>query len=119
MSVTKKKIEKLFPHNDFDNLEPQLNLLSTIRVPKNLLYLTDTLPKPNYSSDTHKMSEAEELLRRRTYEGSQMLPDINNSYQNDETLRKNSDKRSKYNDKISANGSVGASGHPLATDGSV
>jgi len=79
MSVTKKKIERLFPDNDFDNLEPQLNLLSTIRVPKNLLYLTDRLPKPNYASEAHKMREAEEMLRWRTYEGSQMLPDINNS----------------------------------------
>ena len=46
MAPVRKKIDKLFPDNDFDNLEPQVNLLSTIRVPKNLLYLTDRLPKP-------------------------------------------------------------------------
>ena len=46
MAIVRKKIDKLFPDNDFDNLEPQINLLSTIRVPKNLLYLTDRLPKP-------------------------------------------------------------------------
>ena len=55
-----------------------MNLLSTIRVPKNLLYLTDRLPKPAYDSDSHKRREQEELLRWRTYEGtqplSQMLP---------------------------------------------
>jgi len=47
-----------------------LNLLSTIRVPKNLLYLTDRLPKPQYDSDERRRREQEELLRRRTYEGS-------------------------------------------------
>jgi len=47
-----------------------LNLLSTIRVPKNLLYLTDRLPKPLYDSDERRRREQEELLRRRTYEGS-------------------------------------------------
>jgi hypothetical protein len=51
-----------------------MNLLSTIRVPKNLLYLTDRLPKPNYDPD-RSLREKEEMLRRRTYEGSQMLPD--------------------------------------------
>lgn len=51
-----------------------MNLLSTIRVPKNLLYLTDRLPKPNYDPDK-SLREKEEMLRRRTYEGSQMLPD--------------------------------------------
>jgi hypothetical protein len=57
-----------------------MNLLSTIRVPKNLLYLTDRLPKPMYDSSSHKRREQEELLRRRTYEGtqplSQMLPEL-------------------------------------------
>lgn len=43
--------ERLFP--DFYDEEPigQNALLSTIRVPKNLLYLTDRLPKPSYSKD--------------------------------------------------------------------
>ena len=45
LPIVRKKIEKLFPE-DFDNIELQLNLLSAIRVPKNLLYLTDRLPKP-------------------------------------------------------------------------
>jgi len=63
MSIVKKKIERLFPDNQFDVEEPQLNLLSTIRVPKNLLYLTDRLPKPNYGSEGHRMREQEEILR--------------------------------------------------------
>jgi hypothetical protein len=40
-----------------------MNLLSTIRVPKNLLYLTDRLPKPMYDSDDRKRREKEENLR--------------------------------------------------------
>ena len=40
-----------------------MNLLSTIRVPKNLLYLTDRLPKPAYDSDARHRREQEELLR--------------------------------------------------------
>jgi NIMA (never in mitosis gene a)-related kinase len=78
MPVVRKKVEKLFGNDFFFDEEPQMNLLSTIRVPKNLLYLTDRLPKPMYDSAEHDRREKEELLRRRTYEGnggSQMLPD--------------------------------------------
>lgn len=64
MSIIRKKIEKLFPEQAFDDAETQqMNLLSTIRVPKNLLYLTDRLPKPNYGSEHQKMREQEEVLR--------------------------------------------------------
>ena len=49
-----------------------------------------------------------------------MLPDINTSQNgSQEVLIRNSDKRSKYADKSSANGSIGASGHLATTDGSV
>lgn len=46
MPIVRKKMDKLFPRDSFDDEDPQMNLLSTIRVPKNLLYLTDRLPKP-------------------------------------------------------------------------
>ena len=46
----------MFP-DDFEDVEPQMNLLSTIRVPKNLLYLTDRLPKPAYGSDERRRRE--------------------------------------------------------------
>lgn len=46
MPIVRKKIEKLFPNDIFEDQNAELNLLSTIRVPKNLLYLTDRLPKP-------------------------------------------------------------------------
>ena len=43
--------EKLFKDDFYDDFTPHNNeLLSTIRVPKNLLYLTDRLPKPSYDS---------------------------------------------------------------------
>ena len=78
MNIVKNKIKWLFPDEVFDDdNDKQANLLSTIRVPKNLLYLTDHLPKPTYDSEKRKIKMKEENLRRRTYEGSsQLLPDI-------------------------------------------
>jgi len=52
MQIVRKRIEKLFPNDEF--YESQSSLLNTIRVPKNLLYLTDRLPKPSYESPTQK-----------------------------------------------------------------
>lgn len=49
MPIVKKRIEKYFPDENFF-YDSHSALLSTIRVPKNLLYLTDRLPKPNYES---------------------------------------------------------------------
>jgi NIMA (never in mitosis gene a)-related kinase len=46
MPIVRKKTEKLFGNDVFVDENDQINLLSTIRVPKNLLYLTDRLPKP-------------------------------------------------------------------------
>jgi len=70
MPMVVKKCESLFPNDFFADESPQLNLLSTIRVPKNLLYLTDRLPKPDYTSEETLRREKEEKQRRRTYEGS-------------------------------------------------
>lgn len=66
----KKKTERLFPEDFLYETHCNMNLLSTIRVPKNLLYLTDRLPKPNYDQAEQRRREKEELARRRTYEGS-------------------------------------------------
>ena len=63
MPIVRKKMDKLFPRDSFDDSEPQMNLLSTIRVPKNLLYLTDRLPTPMYDSDDRNRHEQEEMLR--------------------------------------------------------
>ena len=76
MNEVQKRVEKYFPDHDacseLDNSNDQL--MNTIRVPKNLLYLTDRLPKPKYKQDMDK----EEMLRRRTHEGGGMLPDLPN-----------------------------------------
>ncbi len=67
----KKRIEKYFPdeNNFFDT---RSTLLNTIRVPKNLLYVTDRLPKPNYGSSTMGSirKDEEEKLRRKTHDAS-------------------------------------------------
>jgi len=46
--------QKLFKEDAFDEecQFAQAELLSTIRVPRNLLYLTDKLPKPIYGSSS-------------------------------------------------------------------
>jgi NIMA (never in mitosis gene a)-related kinase len=46
MPIVRRKSEQLFPEDFFLENDPKFQLLSTIRVPKNLLYLTDRLPKP-------------------------------------------------------------------------
>jgi len=47
-----KKFEKYFPddHNAYYN-EQQNILLKTIKFPKNLMYLSDRLPKQNYKNN--------------------------------------------------------------------
>jgi NIMA (never in mitosis gene a)-related kinase len=71
LPIVQHKMQQLFPEDFFYETEGQnFNLLSTIRVPKNLLYLTDKLPKPNYSTEsgpTHR--EAQELIKRKTVNG--------------------------------------------------
>jgi hypothetical protein len=85
LPIVKKKMEKLFPNEA--EVAMEANLLSTIRVPKNLLYLTDRLPKPMYDSDDRRRREKEEQLRRRTYEGNPghgtsvgHLPDVSSNH---------------------------------------
>ena len=53
-------MEKLFPPDFFFEIDSNLTLLQTIKVPKNLLYLTDRLPKPNYDKEERSRREKEE-----------------------------------------------------------
>ena len=72
--------EKLFKDQFYEDFEPQQNqLLSTIRVPKNLLYLTDRLPKPNYDSAERRAHNRSEETDNRKRGPSQNLPDIKKS----------------------------------------
>jgi len=80
LPVVKSKCDRLFPESFLEEPGPPMNLLSTIRVPKNLLYLTDRLPKPMYDKEEKGRREREEELRRHTHTDgrtSQMLPDLN------------------------------------------
>lgn len=67
LPAVKKMGEKIFKDSFYDDWEANAELLSTIRVPKNLLYLTDRLPKPMYTeSPKSKSARAREIqeLRR-------------------------------------------------------
>ena len=100
MPIIRKRIEKLFPQDMMHESSHQL--LSTIRVPKNLLYLTDRLPKPNYDSISRKRNEEEELVKRRTYDtGSAMLPEIKN--QQLKSALPTQGKKARKADKVSVN----------------
>jgi hypothetical protein len=76
--------EKLFGTAFYEgHYEHQPELLSTIRVPKNLLYLTDRLPKPHYDKVLNKNNRSrdrgEEIedLKRRTHEPrNDSLPEL-------------------------------------------
>lgn len=46
--------QRFFGKDYYEEVYGEPNLLSTIRVPKNLLYLTDRLPKPIYDSQERK-----------------------------------------------------------------
>lgn len=82
MPAVIKMGEQLFMDDFYDDLEdsPNNELLSTIRVPKNLLYLTDRLPQPNYLADSRVRNRStEEESKRRSHEnsdGQQRLPTI-------------------------------------------
>jgi NIMA (never in mitosis gene a)-related kinase len=79
MPIIKKRMDKLFPNTD-EFYDSHSSLLNTIRVPKNLLYLTDRLPKPTYESPK-KRADEEEKIRRKTHDAGAMLPDIKNQKQ--------------------------------------
>ena len=72
--------EQLFLDDFYDDIEesPIHNeLLSTIRVPKNLLYLTDRLPKPMYERSAKNRSVEEESKSRTVGASNQnLLPSI-------------------------------------------
>lgn len=73
--------ERLFNeefYSDNEDVIGQNQLLSTIRVPKNLLYLTDRLPKPSYASTGIRNRSNDEEQKRRTQEppDQKRLPDI-------------------------------------------
>ncbi len=65
------RIAKLFPNEPFDECEHSV-LLNTIRIPKDILYLSDRLPKPTYAS----ASPDPDQRRSTAHDLSYGLPDI-------------------------------------------
>ena len=61
---------------EFDEV-PQPNLLNTIRIPKNLHFLTERLPKPNYILSRTKKVEKNKFLQ--TLAGYKESPKLNDS----------------------------------------
>ena len=64
--------EQLFMDDFYDDQVPEQSmenkLLSTIRVPKNLLYLTDRLPQARYNDNRIRNRSTEEESKRLTHE---------------------------------------------------
>ena len=70
-----KRIEKFFPGENFDQ-DIQNILLQTIRIPRNLLYLTDRLPKPKYELAAESQDSKSLENRRKTSDMAYKLPAI-------------------------------------------
>lgn len=58
MPSIQRWISKLFPNETFDDPEQNV-LLQTIRVTKNLMFLTDKLPKPFYDDEQNKRNTSD------------------------------------------------------------
>lgn len=56
--------EKLFGNEYYyhNHSDTQSEMLKTIRIPKNLLYLTDRLPKPSYEDSASKKAHASSVI---------------------------------------------------------
>jgi NIMA (never in mitosis gene a)-related kinase len=66
--IVKKRIEYFnsFDNNDNEDNDDQL-LLRTIKIPKNLLFLSDKLPKPNYDKHMKNMVNSNSKMNIITY----------------------------------------------------
>lgn len=70
---------KLFDTEIFDDgYVPTMSLLNTIKVPKNLLYLTDRLPKPMYEQ-LQKNKKTSNSTRRRDDSGEKPVSKRHNT----------------------------------------
>lgn len=84
MPAVRRMGEKLFGTAFYEgDYGSQPELLSTIRVPKNLLYLTDRLPKAHYEKVNQKVNRSRDRVdeideqKRRTHEPrNDSLPEL-------------------------------------------
>ena len=76
--IVKKRIEYFnsFNRTDVDN-EDQ-NLLRTIKIPKNLLFLSDKLPKPNYDKHIENMKNSNSKTNIKNYRSYTNKKEIEN-----------------------------------------
>ncbi len=88
MPIVATRILKLFPQEDFFS-EGQTTLISKIRVPKNIMYLSDKLPKPRYMT-----TSPEDLRKGNTV--TMMGGDRDNSLPAIQQPRKSQQKRPKH-----------------------
>jgi hypothetical protein len=58
MQIVHTWIQKLFPDENFEDADQNI-LLQTIRVPKNLMFLTDKLPKSCYNEEENKRNTSD------------------------------------------------------------
>ncbi len=73
--IVNKRIEKLFPGVDF--ISPEKNeLLRTIRIPNNLIYLTEHLPKSNYQNGKHRKRGSSAEGAREDLKLEEKLPNL-------------------------------------------
>lgn len=92
MPIIKKKVDKFFPKDYM--YASQSSLLKTIRVPKNLMYLTDRLPKPNYEDNSQGLSaekkrrEQEEWNKRRTHDAGDGITNMKQANSRKEIQKK-------------------------------
>lgn len=72
--------EKLFGLGSYrDDIEDtQMQLLQTIKVPKNLLYLTDRLPKPHYEVEKAQQKKSKKSkIRHSSADADEVPPFVN------------------------------------------
>ncbi len=79
MPSVAKRIESYFPEAGlFDDEDEENILMKTIRVPKNLMYLTERLPKSCYEDDEMARVSGKKSQRLKTSDMSHVsLPNIN------------------------------------------
>ena len=109
MQIVMNRIQKLFPEDSFEDPE-QDGLMNKIRVPKNILYLSDRLPKPRY------MSEAIGESNKRKTSGASNNMQAECSLPLLPTQKKGNQKRSKYSylpDTRNEYGGDGSESKPL------
>ena len=76
--IVKKRIEYFNSFNKTDEDDEDQNLLRTIKMPKNLLFLSDKLPKPNYDKHIENMKNSNSKTNIKNYRSYTNKKEIEN-----------------------------------------